>query len=72
MTSLEVSYSRALSCGGKKYENYLYDRNLRVGLDDPCGPFQLILFQDSVILLLLKGAGELKQKNYILVNKSIT
>lgn len=72
MKSVEVSYSRALSLEGKKYDSYLCDRYLIVGLDDPCGPFQLILFCDSVIPLLLKEAGELKQNNYILVNKSIT
>lgn len=69
---MEVSYSRTLSFGGKQYDRYLYDRYLRVGLGDPCGPFQLILFCDSVILLLLKEAGELKQKKCILINKNIT
>lgn len=73
MKSVDVSCSRELCFGGKKYDSYLYGRYLRARLlrDDPSGPFQLILSCNSVILLLLKEAGELKQKKYILVNKSI-
>lgn len=66
MKSVEVSCSRALSFGGKKYDSYLYDRYLRAALlrDDPCGSFQLILFCDCVTFVGEGSGGIEAEKIY--------